>query len=104
MLGHGGFFKTPGVGAQVLADALHIPICTMETAGEGGPWGMALLASYMCRRRPGESLETYLADRVFRDARTVTAKPDAAGAAGFAKYMENYHAALACERAAEGLR
>ena len=104
MLGHGGFFKTPGVGAQVLADALHIPICTMETAGEGGPWGMALLASYMCRRRPGESLETYLADRVFRDARTMTAKPDAAGAAGFAKYMENYRAALACERAAEGMR
>ena len=54
MVGHGGYFKTAGVGQQILADALNVPIFTMETAGEGGPWGMALLAAYMQRKENGE--------------------------------------------------
>lgn len=99
MLGHGGFFKTPGVGAQILADALNLPVYTMETAGEGGPWGMALLAAYMCRAEDGESLEDYLEKRVFSDAKSEMFLPKAEGAAGFAAYMERYKAALSAERA-----
>ncbi len=104
LLGHGGFFKTPGVGAQILADALAKPVSTMETAGEGGPWGMALLAAYMVRRRPGESLEDYLTDRVFAGASRTVCQPDPAGAAGYAKYIERYRACLEAERAAAALQ
>ena len=69
LLGHGGLFKTPVVGQRLLAGALGVPVAVMETAGEGGPWGMALLAAYMLEKRPGETLEQYLANRVFADAR-----------------------------------
>ena len=104
LLGHGGYFKTAGVGQQILADALNVPISTMETAGEGGPWGMALLAAYMCRKNSGESLEDYLAERVFASAKSVTVAPDPAGVAGFAKYIERYEACLPAEKAAEALQ
>ena len=104
MLGHGGFFKTPGVGQQIMADALSMTINTMETAGEGGPWGMALLAAYMVQKEAGESLEDFLAKRVFADAKTVSATPDAAGAAGFASYMERYVAAVDAEKAAQKMQ
>lgn len=104
LLGHGGYFKTAGVGQQFLADALNVPISTMETAGEGGPWGMALLAAYMCRKAPSESLEDYLADRVFASAESVTVQPDPAGVAGFAKYIERYEACLPAEKAAQALQ
>ena len=100
MLGHGGFFKTRGVGQQILADAQNIPISVTETAGEGGPWGMALLASYMCGKEEGESLEDFLKNRVFRDAKTVTLSPDPEGVKGFQTYMERYRKALAAEKAA----
>ena len=100
LLGHGGFFKTPGVGQQILADALNVPITTMETAGEGGPWGMALLAAYMCRREAGETLEAYLSDRVFADAMGSRAEPDPAGVAGFQSYLERYRACLPAQYAA----
>ncbi len=104
LLGHGGFFKTPGVGAQILADALGKPVSTMETAGEGGPWGMALLAAYMVRRGPGQTLEDYLTDRVFADAPRTEYAPDPAGTAGYARYMERYRACLPAERAAAALK
>ena len=104
LLGHGGYFKTAGVGQQFLADALNVPISTMETAGEGGPWGMALLAAYMGKKAPGQSLEDYLADRVFKTATRITVSPDPAGVAGFQKYMERYKACLAAEKAAEALQ
>ena len=104
MLGHGGFFKTPGVGQQILADALNVPISVMETAGEGGPWGMALLAAYMCRKAEGETLESYLTERVFSGAKISTLQPDAAGVAGFQTYMERYRAALSAEKAAADMR
>ena len=63
--GQGGFFKTKGVGDRVMAAALNAPIKLMETAGEGGPWGMALLAAYLVNKEPGESLEKYLDTKVF---------------------------------------
>ena len=100
MLGHGGFFKTPGVGQQILADALNIPISVMETAGEGGPWGMALLAAYMCRKESGETMEDYLMNRVFSRAARSSVDPDPAGVAGFQAYMERYLACLPAQKAA----
>ncbi len=100
LLGHGGYFKTAGVGQQILADALETPITTMETAGEGGPWGMALLAAYMIRRGSGESLEDYLQNQVFAGAKSCTLAPDAEGAAGFRRYICRYKAALSAEKAA----
>ena len=104
LLGHGGFFKTPGVGQQLLANALNVPITTMETAGEGGPWGMALLAAYMCRKQQRESLQDYLTDKVFCSAKSVCAEPDPEGVLGFAKYMDKYKAALAAQKAAANMR
>ncbi len=100
LLGHGGFFKTPGVGQQILADILNVPISAMETAGEGGPWGMALLASYMHRKEAGESLEDYLVNKVFANAKSSTLQPDPEGVAGFERFFVRYKAALAAEKAA----
>ena len=103
LLGHGGFFKTPGVGQQILANALNVPITAMETAGEGGPWGMALLAAYMVRKSEGETMEDYLKNRVFANAGSVTVQPDPAGVAGFETYLVRYKAALAAEKAAAAM-
>jgi sugar (pentulose or hexulose) kinase len=104
LLGHGGFFKTPGVGQQILADALNVPITAMETAGEGGPWGMALLAAYMVRKAEGETMEDYLSTRVFADAKSSKVDPDPAGVAGFQAYLERYKAALAAQKAAAAMQ
>jgi len=100
LLGHGGFFKTPGVGQQILANALNVPISVMETAGEGGPWGMALLAAYMARKEEGETMEDYLSNKVFADAKSVSVDPEPAGVAGFQVYHARYKAGLAAEQAA----
>ena len=100
LLGHGGFFKTPGVGQQILADALNVPITTMKTAGEGGPWGMALLASYMHRKNQGETLEDYLLNRVFSSAESTCVQPDPAGVAGFQSYMQRYLACMNAQKSA----
>ncbi len=97
LVGHGGYFKTPGVGQQILADALDTPVSTLETAGEGGPWGMALLAAYMQRKADGESLEDYLNKRVFTQAKISTLAPDPKGVAGFQNYLARYKAALPAE-------
>ena len=104
LLGHGGFFKTPGVGQQILADALNVPISTMETAGEGGPWGMALLAAYMCRKDAEETMEDYLTNRVFRDAKSSCVQPDDAGVAGFHRYLQRYIASIPAQQAAAELK
>lgn len=104
LLGHGGFFKTPIVGQQILANALNVPITTMETAGEGGPWGMALLAAYMVRKSDGETMEDYLKNKVFADAKSVSVDPDPAGVAGFQVYLERYKAVLAAEKAAAAMQ
>ena len=65
LLGHGGFFKTREVGQRMMAAAMNVPVSVMETAGEGGAWGIALLAAYMVRKTDGEPLEAYLAGKVF---------------------------------------
>jgi len=100
MLGHGGFFKTPVVGQQILADALNVPISTMETAGEGGPWGMALLAAYMHNREEGESMEDYLEKKVFATAKSSCLQPDPEGVAGFQRYLAQYMAGMQAQIAA----
>ena len=82
-----------------MAAAAMTPVSVMETAGEGGPWGMALLASYMTEGK-GESLEEYLERRVFADTRATTIEPDEADVKGFQAYMKRYRAGLAAERAA----
>ena len=104
LLGHGGYFKTEGVGQQILADALGVPISAMDTAGEGGPWGMALLAAYMCRKTPGETMEDYLTDRVFAGAAVTAADPDPVGSDGFQKFLERYTAGLPTQRMASGIQ
>ena len=104
LLGHGGFFKTAGVGQQLLADALEAPVSTMETAGEGGPWGMALLAAYMLWKDEGETMEQYLGDRVFATAKSVTLQPDPKGVEGFRKYLQSYKACLDAEKAAANMK
>lgn len=105
LLGHGGFFKTPEAGQKLMAAALGVPVSVMETAGEGGPWGMALLAGYMALKKPGESLEDWLDGTVFAAQEVSTVAPDAADAEGFGGFISNYVRGLAVERAAvENLR
>lgn len=98
--GHGGLFKTKGVGQSILAAAMDAPVAVMKTAGEGGPWGMALLASYMMRKDAGETLEHYLSDKVFGGDGGSVIEPDAADVRGFDAYIERYKKALAAEKAA----
>ncbi len=100
LYGHGGFFKTPGVGQTLLSAAVNAPVSVMETAGEGGPYGMALLADYMLRRAAGETLADYLDRRVFADARSVTVSASAEDAAGFAAFLETYRRAFPLEKLA----
>ncbi len=100
VLGHGGFFKTKGVGQRLMAAAMNVPVSVMETAGEGGAWGIALLAAYMLRRAGNESLETYLTNAVFADAKGIMVAPDPADVAGFAAFMARYKKGLAIERTA----
>jgi sugar (pentulose or hexulose) kinase len=99
VLGHGGFFKTKGVGQQVMAAAMDVPVSVMETAGEGGAWGMALLASYMLNKSK-EPLEVYLSDKVFAGQEGTTIAPDTKDVAGFATFMQRYKRGLAIEKAA----
>lgn len=100
LLGHGGFFKTPEVGQRLLAAALDVPVSVMETASEGGAWGIALLASYAVRRSPGESLEQYLSDKVFAGRQSSTIAPNERDVAGFTAFMERYTKGLSIERTA----
>jgi len=105
ILGHGGFFKTKEVGQKIMAAAMNVPVSVMETAGEGGAWGIALLASYMLRKAQNESLEDYLSNRVFAGQDGTTIAPDQKDVDGFATFMERYKKGLVIERAAvEGLR
>ena len=104
LYGHGGLFKTKGVGQGILAAAMNAPVAVMETAGEGGPWGMAVLASYMVNKAAGESLEDYLNNKVFAGQSGTVMEPDAADVAGFDKYIESYKACIQAEaKAVEAL-
>ena len=94
LYGHGGLFKVPQVAPKLMASALGVPVAVLETAGEGGPWGMALLAMYRLMRQEGETLESYLSEKVFASSKEDCQQPDPETAAGFAKYLERYKAAL----------
>ena len=98
--GHGGFFTTPVVGQKILAAALNSPISVMKTAGEGGPWGMAILASYLVNNKNHQSLADYLDNKVFAGNTGSEVKPDPADVDGFNKYIENYKKGLEIEKAA----
>ncbi|SEM55255.1 xylulokinase [Paenibacillus sp. OV219] len=100
ILGHGGLFKTAGVGQRIMAAALNTPVSVMETAGEGGAWGIALLASYMLNKSDDETLEVYLKERAFAGKAGATISPDPKDVAGFEAFMERYTKGLAIERAA----
>ncbi len=97
--GHGGYFKTAGVGQRMLAAALNSPISVMETAGEGGAWGIALLASYLVNKG-SRNLADWLEDVVFAGNTGVEIAPTADDVEGFNKYIENYKACLPIEAAA----
>ncbi len=97
---HGGLFKSPVTGQRFLASALGVPVTLMASAGEGGAWGIALLAAYQAREDRAETLAAYLGNRVFAGAEGSSMAPDENDAAGFAEYMKKYRAGLAAERAA----
>ena len=98
LLGHGGFFKTSGVGQRVMAAALGVPVTVMESAGEGGAWGIAILAAYMVQKN-GKTLEAYL-EKVFANENGMTIAPCADDVQGFAEYMKAYVSGLVIERVA----
>lgn len=100
MTGHGGFFKTPLVGQRMLAAAVNAPIAVMETAGEGGAWGIALLAAYRRDKKQGQTLERYLQEEIFQGREGHVAEPFKEDVAGFDRFMERYLAGLVSERAA----
>lgn len=99
MYGHGGLFRTKGVGQRLMAAAIGAPVSVMETAGEGGAWGAALLAKYRADRKMGETLEAYLANRIFAGRTGSEVAPDSADAEGFRKFLEVYRRGLEIERA-----
>ncbi|UOQ48923.1 FGGY-family carbohydrate kinase [Gracilibacillus caseinilyticus] len=100
ILGHGGVFKTEGVGQSILAGALNVPVSVMETAGEGGAWGIALLGAYMINKDENESLDDYLTNKVFASQAIKTISPEAKDVEGFERFMERYKKGLSIERAA----
>ena len=100
ILGHGGLFKTKGVGQKIVADATNVPIAVMETAGEGGAWGIALLASYMINKEDNETLDDFLNNKVFKDGSCEVISPEAKDVEGFEKFIELYKEGLAIEKAA----
>ncbi len=104
LTGHGGFFKTPGVGQRVLAAALNSPISVMKTAGEGGAWGIALLASYMRHKEQGQSLADFLQTRVVAHSEGLVVEPDPHEVEGFNQWMAHYKEGLAIERAAVSVK
>ena len=102
LTGHGGLFRHQGVGARFLAAATGFPVCTMETAAVGGPYGMALLALFCMEKSEGQSLEDFLEKQVFASAKQTITAPNSADAAGFSAYMTSFKAGLAAENAAAG--
>lgn len=105
LMGHGGLFKTPVVGQQILAAALNAPVTVMDTASEGGPWGMAVLAAYMLERQTDESLADYLDNKIFAGQTGSTVAPKPEDVEGFDKFTAAYKSTLPAQKAAvQGLR
>ena len=100
LYGHGGLFKTKEVGQKILAAAMNTPIALMSTAGEGGPWGMAVLAAYMSNKDENETLEEYLANKVFKEMESKIVYPDSLDVEGFDAYIEKYKDAVKVQKAA----
>lgn len=100
IMGHGGFFKIPEVGQRMMAAALNVPVAVMETAGEGGAWGIALLASYMLHKTDHESLSDYLSNSVFANQASDVFDPNPIDVSGFMAFMANYKKGLQIQRAA----
>lgn len=100
LMGHGGLFKTPVVGQRLMAAAMNAPVTVMDTASEGGAWGMAVLAAYMQEREEGETLPDYLSDKIFAGQTGTTIAPVPEDAAGFDAFIEKYKSALPAEKAA----
>lgn len=98
--GHGGLFKTEGTAQKILAAALNTPVSVMKSAGEGGAWGIAVLALYMIDKKEGELLEDFLENRIFRNTECITEEPDPEEIKGFSQFMERYKKGLAVEQAA----
>lgn len=100
MMGHGGLFKTPVVGQQLMAAAMNAPVTVMDTASEGGPWGMAILACYMLEKEQDETLSDYLNNKIFAGQTGTTIAPKSEDVAGFDVFIEKYKAVLPAEKAA----
>ena len=100
LYGHGGYFKTPGVGQRMLSAAVGAPVSVMETAGEGGPYGMALLCAYMLWKKDGQKLSEYLEDNVFASAKSSTLMAEESDIEGFASFLSLYKKGLPVEKAA----
>lgn len=98
--GHGGLYKTPRVGQQITANAINAPVSVMKTAGEGGAWGIALLADYMISKEDGETLDAYLENKVFAGNEGSVIDPQPEEVDGFNEFMKRYKTGLAIERAA----
>jgi len=101
--GHGGYFKTEGVGSRIMSAALNTPISTMETAGEGGPYGMAILGAYLLWKEQNESFEDYLDNKVFAKAKCNTVMADPNEVEGFNAFSERFQRALPLEKMAPEL-
>ena len=100
ILGHGGLFKTKDVGQKIMAAAIDAPVSVMETAGEGGAWGIAVLASYMINKAENETLDDYLTNKVFAGQSGTKIEPDAKDVEGFNEFIKRYTKGLVIERAA----
>lgn len=100
ILGHGGFFKTKEVGQKMMAAAMNVPVTVMESAGEGGAWGIALLAAYLLQKAEDETLEAYLSNKVFAGEAGATIAPEQRDVEGFTAFMERYKKGLVIERTA----
>ena len=100
LYGHGGYFKTPGVGQRLLSAAVGAPVSVMESAGEGGPYGMALLAAYLIWKDEGEALDDYLADKVFASAKSSTLMATKEEQDGFDAFARRYRASFSVEKTA----
>lgn len=103
LTGHGGLFRHAGAGAKFLAAALNTPVFTMQTAALGGPYGMALLAAYAMEKADAETLDDFLADRVFAGTKGSITQPDAVDVKGFQAFLDHYKAGLDVEKAASKL-
>ena len=100
MLGHGGFFKTPEVGQRIMGAAIDVPVTVMSTAGEGGAWGIALLAAYVIERKDNESLDKYLDEKVFGTDAGTTIEPREEDVLGFNKFIDRYKKGISIEKTA----